>query len=59
MSIIFPKKLHCNLKDKKKTAVPEPVFNKIAGLYLAASLKERIPTRVVSDEFCEILKTPF
>ena len=34
-------------------------FNKVAGLYPAASLKERTPTQVLSSEFCEILKAPF
>ena len=35
----------------------ESLFNKIAGLYPAASLKERTPKQVSSDEFYEILKT--
>ena len=41
----------------KKTTVQESLFNKIAGLCPAASLKERTPKQVFSDEFCEILKT--
>ena len=43
----------------KKTPVLEFHFNKVTGLYPATSLKERTPTQVFSDEFCEILKTPF
>ena len=37
----------------------ESLFDKITGLYPATSLKERTPTQVFSDEFREILKTPF
>ena len=44
-------------KIHKKTTLPESLFNKVAGLYPATSLKERTPTQVFSDEFCEILKT--
>ena len=44
-------------KIHKKTTVQESLFNKIAGLYPAASLKERTPKQVFSDEFYEILKT--
>ena len=39
--------------------MPEPLFNKATGHYPATSLKERTPTQVFSDEFCEILKTTF
>ena len=46
-------------KIHKKTSVLESHFNKVTGLYPANSLKERTPTRVFSDEFCQILKTPF
>ena len=46
-------------KIHKKTPVLESHFNKVTGLYPANSLKERTPTRVFSDEFCQILKTPF
>ena len=35
----------------------ESLFNKVAGLYPAISLKEMTPTQVFSDEFFEILKT--
>ena len=45
-------------KIHKKTLVPESHFNNVTGLYPATSLKERTPTQVFSDEFCEILKTP-
>ena len=37
----------------------ESHFNKITGLYLAISLKERTPIQVFLDEFCKILKKPF
>ena len=40
-----------------KTPVPESLFNKVTGLYPATSMKETTPTQVLSDEFCEILKT--
>ena len=46
-------------KIHKKTPVLESHFNKVTGLYPATSLKERTPTQVFSDEFCEILKTLF
>ena len=46
-------------KIHKKTPVLESHFNKVTGLYPANSLKERTPTQVISDEFCEILKAPF
>ena len=46
-------------KIHKKTLVPESHFSKVIGLYPAISLKERTPTQVFSDEFCEILKTTF
>ena len=39
--------------------MPESHFSKVIGLYPAISLKERTPTQVFSDEFCEILKTTF
>ena len=35
----------------------ESLFNKVAGLYPAISLKDMTPTQVFSDEFFEILKT--
>ena len=35
------------------------LFNKVIGLYCATLLKEKTPIQVFSDEFCEILKTPF
>ena len=44
-------------KIHKKTPVPESLFNKVVGLYPTTSMKERTPTQVISDEFCEILKT--
>ena len=34
----------------------ESLFNKVAGLYSATLLKERTPTQVFSDKFCEILR---
>ena len=37
--------------------MPESLFNKVVGLYPTTSMKERTPTQVISDEFCEILKT--
>ena len=37
----------------------ESHFNKITGLYLAISLKERTPIQVFLDEFYKILKKPF
>ena len=37
--------------------MPEYIFNKVTGLYPATSLKERTPTQVFSDEFCEIFMT--
>ena len=37
--------------------MPESLFNKVTGLYPATSPKERTPTKVFSDEFCEIFKT--
>ena len=46
-------------KIQKKTPVSESLFNKVTGLYLATSVKERTPTLVFSDQFCEIHKTPF
>ena len=39
-----------------------PFSKNISGgllLYPATSLKEKTPTQVLSDEFCEVLKTPF
>ena len=44
-------------KIHKKTPAQESLFNKVAGLYPVTSLKERISSQVLSDEFCEILKT--
>ena len=35
----------------------ESLFNKVAGLYTATSVKEITPTQVFCDEFCKILKT--
>ena len=35
------------------------LLNKVTGLYPATSLKDRTPTQVFYNEFCEILKTPF
>ena len=35
----------------------ELLFNKVRGLYSVTLLKERTPTHVFSDEFCEIFKT--
>ena len=46
-------------KIQKKTPVSESLFNKVTGLYLATSVKERTPTQVFSDQFYEIHKTPF
>ena len=46
-------------KIHKKTPVLESHFNKVTGAYPATSLKERTPTQVFSDGFCEVLKTPF
>ena len=40
-----------------KTPVLGSLFNKVADLYPATSLKERTPTKVLSDNFCQILKT--
>ena len=47
------------LQNSQETPVLESHFNKVTGLYPATSLKERTPTQVFSDEFCEILKAPF
>ena len=44
-------------KIHKKAHVPKYLFNKVTGFYPATSLKERTPTQVFSDEFCEIFKT--
>ena len=38
--------------------MPESLFNKIRNLYPASLLKENTPMQVLSDEFCEIFKTP-
>ena len=46
-------------KIRKKTPVPESPFDKVTSIYPATSLKERTLTQVFSDEFGEILKTPF
>ena len=46
-------------KIHNKTQESEPLFNKVIGFYPATSLKEWTPIQVFSDEFCEILKTPF
>ena len=43
-------------KIHKKTSMLESLFNKVAGLYPATLLKERTPTQVFSDKFCEILR---
>ena len=48
-----------SLQIHKKIPAPESLFNKVAALYPATSLKERTSTQVFFDEFCEILKTPF
>ena len=47
-----------NLMHILRTPLPE---NSSGGLllYPATSLKERTPTQVFSDEFWEVLKTPF
>ena len=42
-------------KIHKKKSVPESLFNKVIGFYLATSQKERTAIQVFSDEFCEIL----
>ena len=47
----------CNIYEK--TPVPESLFNKLTGLYSATSLKDRTPSQMLSDGFCEILKTRF
>ena len=39
--------------------MPECLFNKIAGLYAASLLEEKILIQVCSNEFWEIFKTPF
>ena len=44
-------------KIHKETPVQESLFNKVAGLYPATSLKGATPTQVFPDEFCETLKT--
>ena len=44
-------------KIHEKTSVLESHFNKVAGLYPATLQKERTPTQVFSNEFCEILQT--
>ena len=46
-------------KIHNKTQESEPLFNKVIGFYPATSLKEWTPIQVFSDEFCDILKTPF
>ena len=47
----------CNIYEK--APVPESLFNKLTGLYSATSLKDRTPSQMLSDGFCEILKTRF
>ena len=54
---LFREKNFFFCRIQKKTPVPESLFNKDTGLYPATSLKERTPTHVFSDDFCEILKT--
>ena len=39
--------------------MPESLFNKVTGLYPAASLTEKTPIQVFSDEFCEVLEDTF
>ena len=55
----FLRKMELFCKIHKKTPVPQSLFNKLIGLYPTNLLKERTITQVFSDEFCEILKTPF
>ena len=43
----------------KETPVPKSLSNKVIGFYPATSLNERTPIQTFSDDFCEILKTPF
>ena len=53
-------KKRCSEKYRKvhtKTPVPESLFNEVAGLDPATSLKEKTPIEVFSDEFCKMLKT--
>ena len=56
---LFSENLFFFPKFHKKTPVPESLFNKVIAFYTATSLKERTPIQVLSDKFCEILKTPF
>ena len=44
-------------KVHTKAPVPESLFNEVAGLYPATSLKGKTPIEVFSDEFWKILKT--
>ena len=42
----------------RKTSVPESLFNKVAGLRLAALLKKTL-AQVFFGEFCEYLRNTF
>ena len=39
--------------------MPQFVLNKTTGLYLPTLLKKGTPMQVFSDDFCEVLRTPF
>ena len=39
--------------------MPEPLFNKVAGLKVRNFIKKETPTQMISCEFCEIFKNAF